>query len=477
MPAGVMGFSVLALAAIGAGVGTVLWGATYWPVVVLAALAVLGLPLSRARGAPWMWRDSPAQRTVICLGLVMIVAIGIAIAFRSAPLQVFALSSLSKRLTLPLVYGAFAFSILKAYRDPSPRSSAVSMPVWWWWLAALVVISTASAVVAPRQDSSLYNVAQGVALPAGLLLLSCAGFQAGRWTASDERRMLLVLLGGGALSGVLGRGLPPFMSLLVPAAFSAVYLSVAQSERHWPLSLAAIVLPAALVFDVATNPEATRLSIAVLGQIAVCLFLLLLFALPRILQVSAMILGLAASCLVVTRMGVIDLLLGRFQGYSDVTLSHRGYEAAVVIESVTESPLSFLLGLGPGATVNLNMSPDARTLESSGRVLMAVDDVHFLTSFVLLKFGVLGLAWVITFATVIAVECVKLCRDRRATPWDRAMVLFLACGLVAALPAATHLFSNPLVAVLLAVLVARRKYRSAIAGDSRGAVNSLAVSV
>jgi hypothetical protein len=323
--------------------------------------------------------------------------------------------------------------------------------------------------VVPRQDFfGIVDAAQGLALLVGILMLSWLGLQADRWTAREEVLLLTVLLAGALVSGFLTSGITPFRTLLVPGAFAALYLALMRPlARAWLLALA-VVLGFLTVRALTTLNTDTvgGLSIAVAGEVVGCALLFLVYLAPRALRPGLVVTVLVAGMIALFRSGLVDLLTGNWREFADVTLAHRGYESRAVLDLLQQSPLSVAFGLGPAATVDLTDSPDASTLAASGRVLSAVDDVHLLSSWLLLKLGVAGLAWAVVFAVAVVRLTVTIVH-RPDAQWDRALLMFVVAGAVSSLPAATNLFTNPLPALLIGVLMAREAGRRAARAPAR----------
>jgi len=131
----------------------------------------------------------------------------------------------------------------------------------------------------------------------------------------------------------------------------------------------------------------------------------------------------------------------------------------MALKSIGESPVAEAFGLGPGATLDLRGSPDAKTLLSSGRNLRRVDDVHMLSSYLLLKLGAIGVIWAGILAAAlyrvtagVLVGRGRLEADRKRNPWSLSLLLFVLAGVAYSLPAATNLLANPLIPLLLGTL-------------------------
>jgi hypothetical protein len=154
--------------------------------------------------------------------------------------------------------------------------------------------------------------------------------------------------------------------------------------------------------------------------------------------------------------GYYTLLTGQYSS-NDVTIAQRAFEARTVLERLGTTTWGQLFGLGPGATVDLAAAPDANTLAASGRDLLAVDDVHLLSAYLLLKLGAIGIVWsLLVFSAIWKAALPTFGTSTAETTWRIVLVLYLAGGAVNALPAATNLFANPLVPIFLGVLWAAR---------------------
>lgn len=410
---------------------------------------------------------SPPRRILIATSLAILASmiVGLAIGGVQSDKQVFESFGDAKRIALPITYLIFLAVMLVPYQSarPYPRT-----PLWWGGFAALVTVSTAMALLLPRQQIGLKDLAQGLALTAGILVFSHAGFRASEWTRPDEMRLMSTLAVFAVVSAVADIPLGPFIAVEIPTAAGLLYLGI----RSWPRNPIMLLLGVGLTIHGAASlighPDA---SIAVLTQAATCAALLIVLLIPRGLRLGVAIGGSVLALAAAWRSGVWTLMLGDGSGTTDVTLSHRAHEAASVGQLLEQNVASLLFGVGPSATVDLRGSPDASTLLASGRVLSAVDDVHFLTSWILLKFGLLGLIWLVFLVAALAREVKAVLSEPKPDPFDGFLLFFVAAGIVTALPAATHFFVNPLPSLFLGVLYARRvgsKARAISASDTIG---------
>src|SRR3954468_21057433 len=390
----------------------------------------------------------PAALTVAALVLTLLFSVALNLRSASPEDAAFSYYGQTKQLTLPAVlvmFGIFALAVLT--RSGRPR---VLLPAWWTVLAGALVLSTVASVLVPRQAINLNDAAQALALLIGALMLSWLGFQAGRWSPGQESALLLVLLLGGLASGLLATRLVPFGSLLIPGTFAALLLAFTHPRHRVLFLVTGAVLGVLMVLQLVDLNDTTPggLSIAVAGEAVGCVLLVLLYLLPRILRPLSTVVAVVGGGVALVRTHLVQLLTGQWQGFDDVTLAHRGYETHQVLDLLLHSPVSWLVGLGPAATVDLTASPDAGTLAASGRVLSTVDDVHLLSSYLLLKLGLAGLVWAVLLGAALVRLVSSLVRDHGAW-WDRAVLMFVVAGVVSSLPAATNLFTNPLVFLLL----------------------------
>lgn len=397
---------------------------------------------------------SPATLLVTALVLALVFSVGITL--RSAGttgIQSFALYALAKRLTLPVVlllFGILALALL------SRREARARMPAWWLALAGILALITAASVLVSRQPLGASDALQGLVLLIGVLLLSWFGLQARDWSHREEQFLLATLFAGATVSGLLVTGLTPFVTLLIPASFAALYLAMTAPRHRGRHAVVALVLGALMANQLVELNANTAggLSMALAGEVVGCVVLFGLYLTPRAARPALAVVAGVVGAFALFRSGLVDLLTGNWERFPDVTLAHRGYETQQVLDLLGQSPVSLFLGLGPAGTVDLTASPDAATLAAAGRVLAAVDDVHLLSSWLLLKMGVLGIVWAVLFGIALVRLTTTLLR-RPDAHWDRALLMFVAAGIVSSLPAATNLFTNPLPMLLFGLLLAR----------------------
>jgi hypothetical protein len=395
-----------------------------------------------------------AGRVVNALAMAILFNVGIGVALHglNPNQQGFESFGLAKQVGLPAVYILFTLAVFWPRKTPLSRTV---YPWWWFALAALLIISSALALFVPRQEMGVGALLQSIALIGGLLVIAMAGLHARTWQMREQRALLALLATTAILVQFLGLATGPFVALTIPGAFMTLFLGTRLTRWRVPVfmlgALAVVVAARGLILD-------SNASIAVITQLGSCAALLVALWLPRALRMLLVSVGVIGAVVAAAQNGLFQLLRGDASGVNDVTLSHRAYEAAAV-ERLLGNPVTFIFGQGPAATVDLTMSPDRGTLLASGRILAAVDDVHFVTSWMLLKFGILGLVWFVGFFIVALREARRVLQESRPDYFDASLLFFLIAGVVTALPAATHLFANPLPILCLSILVARSRQK------------------
>jgi len=397
---------------------------------------------------------------VLCLWIVLALAAILAFWNIGSGVQVFAAAGKAKRYTLPILYLLFLIaSIHPAPKRLKRHSKPVPMPAWVWLPAVGIPISYVGnlAITDSGTDISGLDLMQGLALFFGFTLLARFGLLADDWPDRTRRRLVVLLLFAALLAGLFGaHGLAPFVALTVPGFFAAVALFLRSSgKRRWYFLLLSIAL-GYLTLDSIRPNNVQPTSAAVLGQVAVCSAILALFIVPRALRRATIVLAVAGGIWWFVKRNGVQLLAGNLYS-NDITILQRSFEAKVVLNDISDHLWTILFGLGPGATVDLSDSPDAGTLLSSGRNLLAVDDVHLLSAYLLLKLGALGIVWALLLFIAMwksALPCFG--PNTPDTTWRLVLLMFVAAGAVNALPAATNLLVNPLVPLFLGVLWAAR---------------------
>lgn len=400
-----------------------------------------------------------SRRIVLAVSAIVLVAAALALGLERSGSsgQTFAVSGLQRWVVAPIVYICLALCLLTpaAVRrgvEPEHIRMLLRSPVML--LALPLVASTAGELI--RGGSEPLDIAQGIALFGGFLLAYIVGSASGRWRGDDRNAVvwLIVLVGVPLmLLGVVPGSLPAFG---VPAAAVLIHLGL-RSSTHLPVRLALVSIGAgsiarSYILSATSNDPSDGLVLqmwfaAVLTAIAVV---------PRRIRMPFAGLALLITVVGVAASPIPALSVGVGGDLADLTLAQRAYETTQVFSTIGTDLWNTLLGLGPGGTVDLSQSPDSATLAASGRTLARVTSVHLLTSYVLLKLGVSGVIWLAVLLTWAGVETHAVFARRRPTTFDIAMLCLIWCGVAAALPAATFLFSNVLPPLALGVLRATR---------------------
>jgi hypothetical protein len=397
---------------------------------------------------------TPAGRICLAVSVSLSLSVGIGLGVRlfMPGTQVFEVSGLTRMISLPLGYLVFGVALLFPHVKETRKTTA---PIWIGIFALVILASVGLSIVVPRQEQGFTAAAEGSAFVGGFLLVGILGSRAAEWTKGEEKRFLAILVGFACISGFSGVSLSPYVAVIAPASALLLYAGTRTRNYRLRLLLLGACLATSMLFPLL---QSSTPSLTVQTQIAVSVGLLVLLWMPRGPRIIFAVAGTIGAVVVAGREGILHLLAGDSAGITDVTLTHRAYESAKVFELLQHDLVSALFGLGPAATVDLSWSPDARTLQSSGRLLGAVDDVHFLSSWMLLKFGILGLVCLVVILTTFAASVGRIFSEREVTVFDAALILFVATGTVASLTAATYFFSNPLPSLLIGVLYARARF-------------------
>lgn len=395
------------------------------------------------------------SRIILAVSLSLIICAGAAVVVQGIGSgQMFEDFGAAKRYGLPATYLVFTLIVMLPHQGLYPKPE---FPIWWWALLVILVISTAGSLFYARQSVLLINLAQSVALIVGVLIISWAGFSASSWHPRQEYALLYVIGVTAVASAVMDIPLGPFVSISAPATLGFLYAAIRlRKGRIFFLLIAGVVGFSTISSLVVQNNP----SISQITQLVVCAIIFIVSILPHPLRLISVIGGLVGAIYILFSSSIIMLMQGEVpSGENDVTLTHRAYEAERVEKLVESNAWSSLFGMGPSATVDLSSSPDRVTLFVSGRDVTAVDDVHFLTSWVLLKFGLLGVIWLVVLAFAMLREGVHVLTPARPAVFDLFLLMFVFAGGISGLPGATNLFANPLAFLFLGILIARRRFR------------------
>ena len=376
------------------------------------------------------------------------VAVGLAFSLGGGPQQSFAANGLAKRALVPAMLIALTMVLIVSW-----RRLVVPMPVWWWLLGGALVFSLIRVVLSDGSPQSVLNLAQSAALLVGALVLFAIGCGIREWPGDRFQLLLLVAVVASISSLVLRtHTLVPFVGIVLPTV--AVLLWTGIRERRPAMS----VLGGGLAIWVGSLIAAStrEASIALLAQIAAAGGILVLALAPKAWRVFLAVVlgGLLAWRLIRDR--YVGVFFGDF-AHEDVTLAQRGYETRRVWEDLASAGiLDMLVGKGPAATVDLSASPDVLTLIAAGRDVSRVDDTHLLTTWLLLKFGLIGVIILVLIAASIGRAVWRVLSARRPDVIDLGLSIYVVCGFAFAIPAATNFFVEPATFLCLGALYARQ---------------------
>ena len=409
--------------------------------------------------AIWWWtrgRDGPFPRPghLLQVAVTVPVVVSFAVFAASSPEERsdFTLDGLAKKFAIPLIVGLLMPVIVVLWRR---RRAWASPQVMDAVIAFLAASSALGAAVGLLRGNELLDVAQDLGLAA--LFIAC--YLAGRLMPAEAAAeagpgLLKALVVVAALSVLLDPFISTLPSLQMAVGFAAVAFSLTNGgQRLWGLLGLGIIAGSILGLSV-QDPLTQYFQLALGACVLVYLLLLRRWRVPAAAVWLVLAAGAAVLFVLVPR--VESLVTLEYRG-KDVSFGQRVYEARKVRDSVDGSVGNAALGRGLGATVDLRRSPDAVTLRNAGRDLRRVDDVHLLPYDVVLKRGLIGLAWLVAFVLALAQLVPRAAGQaqggERRTPMAYLMLIPLL-GLVDAPPAASHIFANPLGPLCLGLVVA-----------------------
>lgn len=405
--------------------------------------------------------SSPASLLTLTLLISMIISglLTFILSVMSSALNAFQFFSFSKMIVLPTVY----FLVFVAFTCMTKKSVGIfkTLPLWWWVMLGILFVSTLFAFWIPRQLILLSPALQGLALILGLLVFVLTGAAPQKWSTSEKYALLSVVIGAGVFVRISGVDLGPFSPMVYPAGLIALWLGARQKEhRLLLLSFGILLLLPGLRAD---------LSLANISQLAVGLGLIVLFMIRRNFRSALFAIGIIFAFIGAFVTGLSKLLVGDSTGVLDVTLSHRAFETMAAWEQNLKSPFSFLFGLGPSATIDLSQSPDINTLLWSGRDIFRVDDVHFISSWIVLKFGLVGLVILLLLFFWLGKELFAFIRGSgQIDPFMGSIWIIVLSGLAFGSPAATYIFTYPLIGIGIGVLIWNRTASNSKVEKSQG---------
>lgn len=409
--------------------------------------------------------SSPASLLTITLSISLIISglLSSILSVMSSALNAFQFFSFSKMIILPTVY----LLVFIALTWMSKKSVGIfrTLPLWWWVMLGILFVSTLFAIWIPRQLILLSPALQSLALILGLLVFVLTGAAPQKWSTAEKYALLSVVIGAGVFVRISGVDLGPFSPMVFPAGVIALWLGAKQKEHRLLLLAFGILL---LLPGLSTD-----LSLANISQLGVGLGLIVLFMIRRNYRRVLLAIGIIFAFLGAFVSGLSKLLVGDANGVLDVTLSHRAFETMAVWEQNQKSPFSLLFGLGPSATIDLSQSPDINTLLWSGRDIFRVDDVHFISSWIFLKFGVIGLMVLLLLFFWLGKELFAfISGSDQIDPFMGSIWIIVLSGLAFGSPAATYIFTYPLIGIGLGILIWYKTVANSKAQNSQGKVQS-----
>ena len=423
--------------------------------VTVALFPIAAVLISKKKHVRGVRESNPAQRIVILLSFCATAGALVYFGYlklRAGEIQQFAAFGIAKQITLPLMYVIFFVALIWPYRGARVRRTGGN-PAWWWVMFISVTLSALSSAIIRVQEFSLLDYLQGIALVGGALLIAYVGFLAGGWSRKAKSGLVAVLIVVSVLSiAQQSTGMTPFIGVLVPTVFAMFFLSFRGPGRGLAPFMVGAGLAAGLAYVLKSG--STEISLAVVAEIAAACGVLVILLTPRTFRGVFVLAGSIAGAYAVVHMGILPLFFGD-ASFEDVTLAQRGYEAAMVNEAIFSTPVTTLFGMGPGGVVDLSNSPDAHTLLAAGRTLSTVDGVHLLSSWIMLKLGMLGLLALGILAVAIVRRSWAVLSAKKIDTFDAVLLFYVLAGVAMAVPAATNLFANPLPFLFLAIITAR----------------------
>ena len=359
-------------------------------------------------------------------------------------------------LLVPLVVGALPARLRSralwrehAWREARPLD---------WVMVAYAALTVPDLLLGLAHHAPKTYIAQDL----GLIVFFVFAYALGRTVSVEAGRALavelvavLVLMGGAQV--LFGLDTTPIFTYVEAACAGAIAFALLRPKKEWLLLVApAVALLANDAIDVKRGTGSTT-AVELAAALGVIAYLVVRV---RNLIPQRVVLAIAAVVLVGFLAFTADGagVLGRYHG-SDPSKAGRSFEADEVRTAIHRSPVSFVFGRGLGGSIDETKAPRlfAESLAYGGRDLAHVQAVHLLPYEFLLKYGLLGFAWLAAFVVGLVVLGIGAL-ERAARQRDPTLVVYAAIpllGVVAALAAATHLQDNPLNAFALGILATR----------------------
>jgi hypothetical protein len=370
--------------------------------------------------------------------------------------QIFAKYGASKKVLLPafyLIIGIFIFT-----RRVS-LNSKISRYTWLllWGFVFTTWLSLLKSLLLPQQTIQLNFLLQGILQISGLVLFIYTGILVANYDEVAVWNWSVLAAVVSVLTAIIDLDLSPFIMLYIPLSFFLLYVSN-KLQGYRRLSLITLGLTCLLV-PTYRNLGYESPSLAwILELSSIFLLFLSLFLKPTIRRFFYKSL-FSLTLIVLPFTSIFKLLIGISpRNVTDVTLLQRSFETYTVIQVIFKDPITWLFGLGPGGYLNMTWSPDFRTLTLAGRNIEMVDDAHFLTSWILLKLGFVGLSVFLCLVVVALKSTMEVMTHmEHVNPIDFLFSANVIGGIAIALTAGTNFFTNPLLGISIGIIMARSK--------------------
>jgi hypothetical protein len=422
----------------------------------------------------------PARRYLRCV-IGTIVTVSVAAGWMLRALLVanvkFGAGGLVERIVLPLlvvllapvVASALPQALAAGPRELWARRAALrqaARPLDWIIAAYATVVAVPALLVGLAHHDRLLYVAQDLGLIVFFVFMYGAGRAVDARAAKTNAEELvgILLLLAGAQFVLFGWQPAPLYSYVEAACAGALGIALLKPDRARlvPLGLAVILLTADAAGMLNTKTQ-TSVAVELYGALGVLAYLALCLRLrvPRWLLVVVAVVGIVGF-VGFTNDGAT--LRGQYHGADQSNLG-RTYEAQQVRAVTLHSPVSVVFGRGLGSTIDESGASPVfkQALQSGGRDLAHVQEIHLLGYSFLLKTGFLGLAWLAVFAVGLLAVVVRAL-ERAARMREPGLVVYVALpllGVMQAQAATSHLSANPLIALSVGILVTCVGARSA----------------
>lgn len=376
----------------------------------------------------------------IC-GIAVAASLGMTVIARTGT-QPFAAAAMVKMVALPATYLVIivGFCRMRSLGRPPARTL-----IWAPALLGIVGVSL-TVEIGASDHASVISLAQDACV---FLFLAAGAWIARPLDPAGLAEACRVMTATAALMSLLPVQAPPFASLMVPALLVAAMLwrHVTAVER---LLYLCFYMAIARQLLTAWNSWVTGAHLLEAGASAGAVLLMWWARAGRRSTFEHVVLAA-----VLTGVGLTTThgaqITGRVDTHTtDVTIAQRAYETRVVEQDTARSVARMLVGGGPGATMDMSVSPDRRTLQSAGRELHSVDDAHLLTTHMLLKLGWAGVIWLVLFLGCLVVTLIRA--GRAGSTGRIGLGIYAAAMLAYGIPAATNALANPLLAIVVGAL-------------------------